>query len=85
VKANDGRRGDRSPLPYLCSFALDLGSVVLSAVTEMPFVDSMSWIDFEPNLFSYQRQVSPDAYAQHEHQAASRYRECTLPMRDVRG
>ena len=63
VKANDGGRGDRSPLPYLCTFALDLGSVVLSTVTEMLFAHSMSWIDFEPTLFSHQRQVFPDTRA----------------------
>ena len=50
--ANDGRRGDRSPLPYLCTFALDLSSVVLSSVTEMLIAHSMSRVDFEPTLFS---------------------------------
>ena len=36
---------------------------MLSAVTEMLFAHSMSRIDFEPTLFSHQRQVFPDAYA----------------------
>ena len=37
----------------LCSFALDLGLVVLSSVAEMLFADSMLRIDFELSLLSH--------------------------------
>jgi len=37
--------------------------VLLSAVTEMLFADSMSRVDFEPTLLSHQRQVFPDPHA----------------------
>jgi hypothetical protein len=36
---------------------------VLSSVTEMFFIYPVLRIDFEPTLFSHQRQVFPDPYA----------------------
>jgi hypothetical protein len=53
------RRSGTAP----CTFTLDLGSIVLSSVTEMFFIYPVLRIDFEPTLFSHQRQVFPDPYA----------------------